>query len=67
MGGDIPVYSAKNILEVTLGLKFPLDFLFIAYLLNSNYEKSAEYNPTFRRDNFFPLRNSDKPVSKKRC
>ena len=25
----------------------------MAYLLNSNYEKSAECNPSFRRDNFF--------------
>ena len=41
------MYNAKNILEV------PLDFPFIAYLLNSNNEKSAKCNLTFRWDNFF--------------
>ena len=35
--------------------KFSSDFPFIAYLLNSNYEKSAECNPTFRQDNFFSI------------
>ena len=35
--------------------KFPLDFPFIAYLLNSNYEKSAKCNPSFLRDNFFSM------------
>ena len=49
MGGYTPVYNKKNILEVSLGLSF------IAYLLNSNYEKLAECNPTFRRDNFFSI------------
>ena len=49
MGGDTPVYNAKNMLEVLLGLST------LAYLLNSNYEKSAKCNPTFRRDNFFPI------------
>ena len=33
--------------------KFPSDFSFMAYLLNLNYEKSAECNPTFWRDKFF--------------
>ena len=42
MGRAIPMYNDKNILKVPLGLSF------IAYLLNSNYEKSAKYNPTFR-------------------
>ena len=35
--------------------KFPSDFPFIAYLLNSNYEKSLKCNPTFRWDIFFPI------------
>ena len=34
---------------------FPSDFLFIAYLLNSNYEKSAKCNPSFRRGRFFSI------------
>ena len=58
MGGDTPVYNAKNILESP-----PSDFPFIAYL-NSNYEKSAKCIPTFRRDKFFPFCwNIDKSVS----
>ena len=52
MGGDTQVYNAKN----------PR-----TYLLNSNYEKRAKYNPTFRQDNFFsPSSNSDSPVSTQR-
>ena len=48
MGRDTPVYNEKkNILEV------PLIFSFIAYLLNPNYEKSVESNPTFRQYIFF--------------
>ena len=47
MGRDTPVYNEKNILEV------PPDFPFIAYLLNLNYEKSAECNPTFPWDRLF--------------
>ena len=47
MGRYTPVYIEKNILEV------PLDFPFIAYLLNSKYEKLAECNSTFKRDKFF--------------
>ena len=47
--------------------KFLSEFLFIAYLLNSNYEKLAKCNPTFRRDNFFPSSpNIDKSVSTQR-
>ena len=61
MARDTPVYNEKNILEV------PLRLSFIAYLLNSNYEKSAECNPTFWQDNFFPFRNIDKSVSTQRC
>ena len=49
MGRYTPVYIEKNILEV------PLDFPFIAYLLNSNYEKLAECNSTFKRDKFFSI------------
>ena len=49
MGGDTPVYNGKSILEV------PLEVSFIVYLLNSNYEKSTEYNPTFQRDNVFSI------------
>ena len=40
MGGDTPVYNGKSILEV------PLEVSFIAYLLNSNYDKPTEYNTT---------------------
>ena len=61
MARDTPVYNEKNILEV------PLRLSFIAYLLNSNYEKSAECNPTFWQDNFFPFQNIDKSVSTQRC
>ena len=61
MARDTPVYNEKNILEV------PLRLSFIAYLLNSNYEKSAECNPTFWQDNFFPFRNIDKSVGTQRC
>ena len=46
MGGDTPVYNEKNIIEVPLGLSV------IAYLLNANYEKSAECNTSFLQDNF---------------
>ena len=49
MGRNPPVYNEKP------SQKFPSDFPFIAYLLNSNYEKSAECNPTFRRDKFFSI------------
>ena len=49
MAKDTPMYNGKNILEV------PLRPSFIAYLLNSNYEKSAECNPTFWQDNFFSI------------
>ena len=62
MGRDTPVYNEKNILEVPLGLSF------IAYLLNSNYEKLAESNPTLQQDNFFPsYQNIYKSVSTQRC
>ena len=38
-----------------------------AYLSKSNYEKSENCNPTFRRDNFFPSSpNIDKSVSTQR-
>ena len=57
MGGATPVYNEKNILEVPLGT-------FIAYLLTSNYEKSAKCNPTFRRDNFFSILPKYLQVSK---
>ena len=50
MGGATPVYNEFKFLEV-----LPLDFPFIAYFLNSNYEKSAKCNPTFLRDNFFSM------------
>ena len=46
MGGDTPVYNEKNILEVPPPT--PPYFPFMAYLLDSNYEKSAECSPTFR-------------------
>ena len=46
MGGATPVYNENNFQEV------PLEFSFIAYL-NSNYGKSAKYNPTYLRDKFF--------------
>ena len=49
MGGDTPVYNAKNMLEVLLGLST------LAYLLNSNYEKSAKCNPTFLWYKFFSV------------
>ena len=49
MDGATPVYNEKK------SQKFPSYFPFIAYLLNSNYEKSAKCNPTFRRDNFFSI------------
>ena len=49
MGRDTQVYNEKNILEVPLGLSF------IPYLLNSNYEKLARCNPTFRWDEFFSI------------
>ena len=44
MGGDTPVYYEKNVLS---------DFPFIAYLLNSGYEKLTKCNRTFQWDNFF--------------
>ena len=47
---------------------FPLDFPFITYLLNSNYEKSAKFNPTFLQDIFFPSsQNIDKSVCTQEC
>ena len=49
MGRDTPVYNEKTCQE------FPLDFPFIAYLLNLNYEKSAECNSTFLSDKFFSI------------
>ena len=33
----------------------PQTFFSLAYLLNSNYEKSAKCKSTFQRDNFFPI------------
>ena len=47
MGRATTVYNEKNILEVPFGPSF------IAYLLNSNYEKVEKCNPIFQRDNFF--------------
>ena len=35
--------------------KFPLDFPFIIYLLNSNYEKLAKHNPAFLQEKFFSI------------
>ena len=35
--------------------KFPLDFPFIAYLLNPNYEKPAKCSLSFRRDKFLSI------------
>ena len=49
MGRATPVYSEKNFLEVSL------DFPFIEYSLNSNYEKSLKSYPTFLWDNFFSI------------
>ena len=49
MGGATPVYNENNFPEV------PPDFPFIAYLLNSNYEKSAKCNPSFLRDKIFSM------------
>ena len=52
MGRATPVKNEKkkkNILEVPLGLHS------MQYLLNSNYEKSAKCNPTFRRDKLFTI------------
>ena len=56
------MYSEKNYLDV------PLDFPFIAYPLNSNYEKSSKHNPTFLRDKFFSiLLEHYKSVSTQQC
>ena len=60
MGGDTPVYNAKIILEVPLGLTF----------LTRTMESRQKCNPTFRRDNFFSIillvHNFDKSVSTQR-
>ena len=58
MGGDTPVYNAKNILE------FPSDFSFISYLLNLNYKKSAKCNHTFWWDKFVSILSKYWQVSK---
>ena len=49
MSRATPVYNENNFQEV------PLDFPFITYLLNSNNEKSAKFNPTFLWDNSFSI------------
>ena len=49
MGRDTPVYNKKK----KKSWEFLSDFPFIAYLLNSNYKKSAECNSTFLQAKFF--------------
>ena len=57
------VYTMKRTSQ-----KFPLDFPFIAYLLNWNYEKSVKCNHTLVWDKFFPSsQNIDKSVSTQWC
>ena len=58
MAGATPVYNEKT------SLKFSSDFPFIAYLLNSNYEKPAKFNPSFWRENFFSILQKYWQVSK---
>ena len=61
MGGETPVYNAKNIVEVSLGLSFHT-------LLNRNMKSWQNAIQLSDGTNFFPSsQNIDKSVIKQCC